>query len=139
MWVVVHLYTGLALGLLPLPYWALALVVLASHLLLDLVPHWDYTHASHWVRWGACDFAAALTTVVTGYVAFGAPLRLLALGILAAAPDFDVVVRGLRHGRGEYWWPGHRSGFPHGEAGPLPGIASQAVVVAISAMILAFL
>ena len=41
MWVVVHLYTGLGLGLLPLPYWSLVLVVLASHLFLDVVPHWE--------------------------------------------------------------------------------------------------
>ena len=132
MWVVVHLYSGLALGRLPLPYWALVLVVLASHVLMDLIPHWDYTHTSHPIRWGACDFAAGLLTVVVGYVAFGAPLRLLALGVLAAAPDFDVLARGLRHGRGEYWWPSHRSGFPHGRARPLPGIATQAAVVVAS-------
>ena len=137
MWVVVHLYAGLGLGLLPLPYWTLVLVVLASHLLLDFVPHWDYTNTSHFVRWGALDFGASLLTVVVGYVALGAPLRLLALGILAAAPDFDVLVRSLRHDRGEYWWPGHRSSFPHGRVAPLPGIATQAVVVAAAALALA--
>lgn len=137
MWVVVHLYTGLGLGLLPLPYWSLVLVVLASHLFLDVVPHWDYTHSAHPIRWGALDFGASLLTVVVGYLAFGAPLRLLALGILAAAPDFDVLVDVLRHSRGQYWWPGHRPSFPHGSAAPLPGIATQAVVVIAAAAALA--
>ena len=79
----------------------------------------------------------SLVLVVVGYVAFGAPLRLLALGILSAAPDFDVLVGTLRHGQGEYWWPGHRSSFPHGRAAPLPGIATQAVVVIAAAAALA--
>lgn len=44
MWVVVHTYVGLAIAsLLHLPFWLVALIVLASHVLLDLVPHWDYT------------------------------------------------------------------------------------------------
>jgi hypothetical protein len=137
MWVVVHLYAGLGLGLLPLPYWTLVLIALASHLFLDVVPHWDYTNAGRLVLWGSLDFGACLLTVVVGFLGFGAPLRLLALGMLAAAPDFDVLVRAVRHGRGEYWWPGHRPGFPHGRTAPLPGIATQAVVVIAAALALA--
>ncbi len=134
MWVVTHLYAGMALAQLPLALWALVLVMLASHVVMDLIPHWDYTRTSHAMLWGALDFGAGLATVIVGYVAFGASLQVLLLGILAAAPDFDVLVNG-RHGR--YWFPSHRPPFPHGACGPLPGIAVQAAVVAASCVVLA--
>jgi len=134
VWVVTHLYAGLALALLPLPLWALVLVMLASHVAMDLIPHWDYTRTRHAVRWGALDFGAGLLTVVLGYLAFGAAPRILLLGILAAAPDFDVLFNG-RHGR--YWFPSHRPPFPHGSCRPLPGIAVQAAIVAAAGAALA--
>jgi hypothetical protein len=137
MWVVVHLFAGLALGVLPLPFWALALIALASHLLLDLVPHWDYTHTAHPVVWGAADFTACLLAVVLAAAVFGAPLRLLGVGMIAAAPDADVVASGLRGGRSSSLWPGHWQHFPHGACRPLPGIATQVVVLLASGLALA--
>lgn len=134
MWVVTHLYAGLALALLPLPLWALVLVMLASHLLLDLVPHWDYTRAQQAIRWGAADFGVSVLTVALGLSVFGLSLQTVLLGILAAAPDFDVLLHGSDK---RYLWPSHRPPFPHGSCGPLPGIAVQAAVIAASIAVLA--
>jgi hypothetical protein len=134
VWVVTHLYAGLALAQLPLPLWVLVLVMLASHVVMDLIPHWDYTRTRHAMLWGALDFGAGLLTVIVGYWTLGASPRVLLLGVLAAAPDFDVLLNG-RHGR--YWFPSHRPPFPHGACGPLPGIAVQAVIVAAAGTVLA--
>lgn len=138
MWVTVHLYAGLALGAaIPAPYWALVLIVLAAHILLDLVPHWDYTRTSHPVRWGSLDFGAGALTVVVGYLAFGASPGLLLLGVISAAPDFDVLFNAARGRQGDCWFPSHWRSFPHGECAPLPGIVTQAAVVAASCVTLA--
>ncbi len=138
VWVTVHLYAGLALGAaIPAPWWALTLIVLASHVLLDLVPHWDYTRTEHPVRYGALDFGAAVLTVIVGYVAFGASVGLLALGVISAAPDFDVLYNAARGRQGDYWWPSHWKSFPHGSCAPLPGILTQAAVMAASCLTLA--
>lgn len=138
MWVVVHLYSGLALGAaIPAPYWALVLIVIVAHVALDLVPHWDYTRTSHPVTYGALDFGASVLTLVVGYLVFHAPIPLLILGIISAAPDFDVVYNAARGRQGDYWFPSHRRGFPHGSCKPLPGILVQAVVVALSCVAMA--
>ena len=138
VWVVTHLYVGLALGVaVPAPYWALVLIVLASHIVLDLIPHWDYTHTRHPVFYGTLDFGAGLLTVVVGFFAFGASPWLLLLGILSAAPDFDVLFNASRGRQDHYWWPSHRSEFPHGKAAPLPGILGQVAFIAASCVVLA--
>jgi hypothetical protein len=138
VWVVVHLYSGLALGAaIPAPYWALVLIVLAAHVALDLVPHWDYTRTRHPVIYGSLDFGVSLVTLIVGYFVFHAGLPLLALGVISAAPDFDVVYNAARGRAGDYWFPSHRKGFPHGRCKPLPGILTQAVVVAASCVALA--
>jgi len=138
VWVVVHLYSGLALGAaIPAPYWALVIIVIVAHVLLDLVPHWDYTRTSHPLAFGSLDFAASLLTVLAGYFAFHASIGLLVLGSLSAAPDLDVLYNAARHREGQYWFPSHRKGFPHGSCAPLPGILVQAVVVAACCVTLA--
>jgi hypothetical protein len=131
VWVVVHLYVGLAIGVLvPWPYWALVVLAVGSHVLMDLIPHWDYTRSRRRVLWGLCDFSAGLVTLIVGYLAFHLPLGALALGVIAAAPDFDVLFNAMRGRAGDYWFPSHWQRFPHGQCSPLPGVAVQAVVVA---------
>ena len=138
VWVTVHLFAGLALGnAVPAPYWALALIVVASHVFLDVIPHWDYTRTSHPVRYGAADFSASVLTLLVAFLAFDASPALLLLGVLAAAPDFDVLYNAARGRRGDYWWPSHWASFPHGSCAPLPGILTQATVVAVSGLTLA--
>ena len=80
MWVIVHTYVGLALAsLLHLPFWQMMLVVLASHVLLDLVPHWDYTADRERLLWASVDVLAALATVIALLV-WGMPLAVVAHG-----------------------------------------------------------
>jgi hypothetical protein len=139
VWVVVHLYVGLAIGVaVPLPLWALILLAIGSHVLLDLVPHWDYTRTSHVILWGSLDFLAGLVTLAIAWSVFGASWEVLLLGIVAAAPDFDVVFAAARGGGGDHWFPSHRKGFPHGKCGPALGITTQAIVVAASCLVMAF-
>lgn len=137
MWVVVHLYAGLALAQLPLPLWALVIVMILSHILMDLIPHWDYTRSGRTLPWASLDFIACLLTVLLGGLVFGLSLQMLLLGVLAAAPDFDVLVKAIRGRRDGYWFPSHWRRFPHGQTTPLPGIAVQALVVAVSCIALA--
>ena len=132
---IVHVWAGLAIGAaLEWPLWAVVAAVLASHLLLDLVPHWDYTHGRHPATGGALDFCASLATGAVCIVVWHTPLAVVALGAISGAPDAEVVVRALRGGRGRYLFPSHWDAFPHGACGPLPGIATQACVLAASAV-----
>ena len=136
MWVIVHVYVGLAIGsAVGAPYWLLVLVVLASHVLLDLVPHWDYTVTDRQVLWGALDFGGGLLTLVLCLVFLKTPWSVLALVPISGAPDFDVLVNTLRGRRSDYWFPSHWRRFPHGRCGPLPGIAVQAAIMAASAAV----
>jgi hypothetical protein len=134
VWVVVHTYVGLAVAAtLPLPYWQLVLIVVASHILLDLVPHWDYTVDDRFVLWGWLDFLAALATCLALLFLGGWSLPLVLLGPISGAPDFDVLVRALRGRRGRAWFPSHWERFPHGRCGPRTGIALQAALMTVSA------
>jgi hypothetical protein len=134
VWVIVHVWAGLGIGAaLEWPLWAVAAVVLASHLVLDLVPHWDYTRGRHATAAGALDLVASLTTGALCLTVWHTPLAVVALGALSGAPDAEVVVRALRGGRGRYFFPSHWDAFPHGACGPVPGIATQACVVAAAA------
>ena len=136
MWVIVHVYVGLAIAAVtPVPRWAIALIVIASHVLLDLVPHWDYTFARNLVIWGWVDFLLSLASLVVCFFALGAPLWMLGMGILSGAPDFDVLISGLR-GRGtRKWFPSHWQRFPHGRCAPLPGVSVQLAIVAVCAAV----
>lgn len=133
MWVVVHLFVGLAIGVaVPLPLWVLVLLAIGSHVALDLIPHWDYTHGSSPVVAAALDFLASLATLAVAWLVFGAAPAVLLVGIVSAAPDFDVAYAAARGRIGDYWFPSHWQSFPHGSCSPVPGILTQAAVVAAS-------
>jgi hypothetical protein len=134
MWVIVHLYVGLALGsALHWPFWLVAIIAIGSHVILDLIPHWDYTHSAHPIRYGWFDFLGGLSTLIVCGLVWHTPLSVLAMGPISAAPDFDVLVRTLRAERGRYWFPSHWSSFPHGACGRRAGVSLQLGVVAATA------
>jgi hypothetical protein len=136
VWVIVHVCVGLAIGAaVGAPYWLLVLIVLASHVLLDLVPHWDYTVADRQMLWGALDFGASLLTLVLCLVFLKTPWSVLALGPISGAPDFEVLVNTLHGRRRDYWFPSHWRRFPHGRCGPLLGISVQAAIMVASAAV----
>jgi hypothetical protein len=131
VWVIVHLFVGLAFGAaMEAPFWLVALAVLASHVLLDLIPHWDYTRGRHNALFGWLDFLCASATLVTCHFVWHTPLAVLALGTISAAPDFDVLLHTLRGEHGRKWFPSHWDRFPHGACGPVPGITVQVAVMA---------
>ena len=137
MWVVVHTASGLALGQvmavgLGLPWWTIPLPALASHLVLDVAPHWDYYNQRRRVQIAALDVTAALVVSVLAWRLLDLPAAVLLAGAFAAAPDtdaLDVVFPRLRRFR---WFPTHRPGFPHGQVGPRAGLVWQGGVAALS-------
>jgi hypothetical protein len=132
MWVIVHTYVGLAIAsLVHRPFWQVALLVIASHVLLDLVPHWDYGQAPHAIAWGWLDFLAALATLLV-LLAAGTPWSIVLMGPISGAPDFDVLFFVAAGGRGRKWFPSHWRSFPHGHCGKRVGIALQAAIMAVS-------
>lgn len=136
MWIVVHTYVGLAIAsVLDLPLWQVALVVLASHVLLDLVPHWDYTGDRGRVLWGSTDLLASLVTVIA-LPLLGMPLGVAAMGVVSAAPDLDVAAEAMTGRRSRHFFPSHWRSFPHGRCGPALGISLQATIIAVSAAVI---
>jgi hypothetical protein len=128
----------MALGaVIPVPFWALVIVVIVAHVALDLLPHWDYTRTRHPIAYGALDFGASLLTLAIGWLVFRAPASLLVLGAISAAPDCDVLISAASGRQGNGWFPSHWRRFPHGECKPLPGILVQVLVVALSCAALA--
>lgn len=133
MWVITHLLTGMAIGAVtPGGIWVGVLAALLGHLLLDLVPHWDYTETPGRLVWGAIDVLAAAVVAFGGYRYLGLSPKIVICGIVSAAPDLDVLNALLPYKRRTRWFPSHWSGFPHGKARPVPGTVVQALVAALS-------
>jgi hypothetical protein len=136
MWVVTHVLAGLALAATLFAggasWWLIALVVLAAHVLMDLVPHWDYTISPDVAAYAALDIAASLAAFLLAWLALGWPFWLAFMGLVSGAPDVDVLIALLRGGRARKLFPSHWRRFPHGRAGPVWGIGVQAAVMAAS-------
>jgi len=105
---------------------------LILHVLLDLVPHWDYTRHRLRVLWTLLDVGAAAAGLLALFFALDLPLQALLAGILSAAPDLDVVDALLPGGPRRRWFPSHWRRFPHGSTRPGPGITVQMAVIAVS-------
>ena len=132
MWVVVHVYVGLAIAaLVKEPVWLVAVLALGSHVPLDLIPHWDYTVSKHPIAWGWVDFVAGCATLLVCLFVLEMPWWLVAMGPLSGAPDFDVLMAAIRGGEARHWFPSHWDRFPHGKAGPLFGVGVQLAIVAL--------
>ena len=79
MWVVVHVYVGLAIAaLVKEPVWLVAVLAFGSHVPLDLIPHWGYTISGHPIAWGWVDFIAGCATLLLA--------MLVRLSLRASAP-----------------------------------------------------
>ena len=138
MWVIVHAVSGMAVGhmLGVYGYPAVVLAALALHVLLDLVPHWDYTRDDRARLWGATDVTVSVAVLLIARIVFDADWAVLVAGVVSAAPDLDVLNALRRSPRRRRLFPSHWSGFPHGSCAPLPGVLTQAAVVVASAAIL---
>lgn len=138
MWVIVHATSGLALGtVVDAPLWVVVIAALVLHLLLDLVPHWDYTQSPRRLLWAALDVGAAVVLVLSVWQGADLPTRAMVAAVVSALPDLDVIQAVVPLRRARTLFPSHWRAFPHGACGPVAGIAVQAVVVAASLAIVA--
>lgn len=143
MWVVTHTLSGLALGSALVERGAHMLTIVAAalllHLVLDLVPHWDYTRVRWRVLCAAADVLASLAVLALAWVVGGLGWPVIVAGVVSALPDIDVVRVSLsRQDRPVRLFPSHWRGFPHGSARPVPGVLIQVAVGALSGAVLLF-
>jgi hypothetical protein len=133
MWVSTHVLAGLAIAAaLGGPWWLVLIAVILAHVVMDLVPHWDYTGSRHPVFYGVCDFVAGGVAWLLAWLLLGMPFWLAAMGPLSGAPDLDVLVAEIRGRQDVHWFPSHWKRFPHGRAGRPWGIGVQVVIMAAS-------
>lgn len=136
MWVITHTATGLALGAVlvarDVPLWAIVAAALVLHVLLDIVPHWDYTRTHHRTTWALADVTVSAAILVAARTAAGAEWAVVLAGFVSALPDLDVLNAFWPTQRRIRFFPSHWTSFPHGSAPPLAGTLVQALVVAVS-------
>lgn len=139
MWVIAHTVSGLALGslLLPAGLWAIVPAALLLHILLDAVPHWDYISSPYRHAASAADVICSAATLMAARMVFDAEWVVVIAGVVSALPDLDIFNDTLLRGRGIKLFPSHWRSFPHGSAPPLPGVATQAVVITLSVLVFA--
>jgi hypothetical protein len=142
MWVIVHALSGMALGaalgpeVAGLPLWAVLLLALAAHAVLDIVPHWDYTRRPEAWAWAAGDVLVSTAALLLVWGVWDAPSYVFWAGLVSAIPDLDVldaVIPLKTRGR---LFPSHWRGYPHGRARPFAGLLTQGAVVVVSLAVL---
>jgi hypothetical protein len=138
MWVVTHVLAGLAIAaVVESPLWLVAVLVVLSHVLMDLIPHWDYTVSLHQVGIGALDFLVSFAAFAVCWLALGWPFWLAFMGLVSGAPDWDIAIAMARGDDARKWFPSHWRRFPHGRSGPVWGIGVQVAMMAASVVTIA--
>jgi uncharacterized membrane protein len=85
MWVTTHVLAGLAIAAaLGGPWWLVLVAVIVAHVVMDLIPHWDYTKTTHPVLYGWCDFLAGLILWLVAWLVLGMPFWLAFMGPVAS-------------------------------------------------------
>jgi hypothetical protein len=133
MWVSTHVFAGLAIAVaIGGPWWLVLPVVIAAHVVMDLVPHWDYSSSRHPLAFGLCDFVASIAVWLFCWLVLGLPAWLAFMGPVSGFPDWDVLVATLRGKHARQFFPSHWDGFPHGTSGRAWGIGVQVFIMAAS-------
>jgi hypothetical protein len=140
MWVTVHALSGLALGATaPVGLGLLIVGALSLHVVLDLVPHWDYTGSKRPALWAVVDVVAAVAVVTGLTLGSGLSYPAVVAAVVSALPDLDVLDAVLPGPPRRRLFPSHWESFPHGKARATVGIPIQLVVIAGSvALVVAF-
>ncbi|MFY9355727.1 MAG: hypothetical protein WAP39_06195 [Bacillota bacterium] len=130
MYAVTHFTVGLMLGQAAgNPYAAFALG-LASHVILDAIPHSDYSKTIH----GIADFVAVMAACYVS-VRLGAGASGLVGGFSGVLPDLEVAIAHLRSGgdlsaqKCRFFFPSHTGLVRHGRLRPPWGIVTQIAAV----------
>jgi hypothetical protein len=133
MWVAVHGFTGMALGAWsPLGLGLTIVAAIVLHLLLDMVPHWDYTRHRRRVLWAALDLGVTAVAFLVAGLTLTDGLSVVIVGFVSALPDLDVFDAIKPGNKRRRWFPSHWSRFPHGTASPAVGIPLQVILVLAS-------
>jgi hypothetical protein len=133
MWVTTHVLAGLAIAAaLGGPWWLILVLVLLAHVVMDLIPHWDYTVTRHPVLYGCCDFCASLGAFLAAALLLGYPWWIAFMGLASGAPDWDVLIATARGHHARKFFPSHWQSFPHGRSGRAWGIGVQVAIMAAS-------
>lgn len=132
MFAVTHFLVGSMLGqAVGNPYAACALG-LASHIVLDAIPHSDYSKIVH----GVVDLAA-VATVACISIRTAAGRSALTGGLAAILPDLEVAIAHLRiekdkaSCKNKFLFPSHSGFIRHGRLRPPWGIATQIAAIVI--------
>jgi hypothetical protein len=137
MWVITHVFAGLAIAAaVGGPWWLVLVLVVLSHVLMDLVPHWDYTATRHPVAYGTLDFVAGCVAWLFCWLGLGMPFWMAFMGPLSGAPDWDILIAEVRRRPQVHWFPSHSKDFGHGRGGRLWGVGVQVVIMAASAVVI---
>ncbi len=132
MWVTTHVLAGLGIAAaLGGPWWLILVIVVLAHVLMDLIPHWDYTVSHHPVLYGWCDFIASFASFWIAWLVLGYPWWIAFMGLASGAPDWDVLIWVARGEKGRKYFPSHWDSFPHGKSGRAWGISVQVVIMAV--------
>jgi hypothetical protein len=133
MWVSTHVLAGLAIAaILGGPWWLVAGLVVLAHVVMDFIPHWDYSAVRYPAPYAAADFLASLTALLVCWLGLDMPFWMVFMGALSGAPDWDVLIATWRGEGARQWFPSHWRSFPHGRCGRPFGIGVQVAIMAVS-------
>ncbi len=108
MWVITHVFAGLAIAAaVGGPWWLVLALVLLSHVVMDLVPHWDYSATRRPILYGFVDFGAGLVVWLVCWLVLGMPFWMALMGPVSGAPDWDVLIAELRGKPDVHYFPSH--------------------------------
>lgn len=131
MFVVAHAAAGSVIGSVvstdkPKGWTRLILYAVLSHIVLDLVPHWDYTPRLVWI---ALDLLASLFVItIVIFIAHTSKWPVIVGSLAATAPDLDVLFVHLGILESKFF-VSHLSWFPHGELAAPWGIIIQILFI----------
>lgn len=137
MYAATHFFVGSMLGQAVGDSYAACALGLASHMVLDAIPHSDYSKIVH----GVLDLAA-VATIACISIRAGAGRSALAGGLAAILPDLEVALVHLRMAKDEascehrLFFPSHSGYIRHGRLRPPWGVATQIATVVVAWIVL---
>ncbi len=122
MYFSVHAVTGAVFGTITANPGTAFVAGLGSHILLDMIPHHDYSKVSS----GLIDLIFGII-VISFFMGVGHDLNLLIGAIGGGIPDLEVAIGYLR---GKHWniFPSHTGLTPHNRLQNVTGVVIQLVI-----------
>ncbi len=132
MWFITHIALGGALGTwIKRPIWLIVILALSSHLLLDMIPHWDYTTIFRWESLAIVDTLSGILLIALMMQRNRHRTACFLGGIFSALPDLEGLL--IHYGYlSRYYFPSHIRPFPHGSSEMFGGILVQVLIVLVS-------